>query len=165
MQMDNRTDIVIVLDAFKGSSVKQLNAELSINNYFNDYGKLIGTIIPPFSFEPDKAFLTGHYPEETDSAAHFWFSPQTSPFLKSKFSNIADNFPHIFQLFFRRWLRWKLNLKSKQYTLCRNIHSARIPFSFLPYFDIVNKIKPTEKQFSKFLTIFDLPNQKINITI
>lgn len=142
---NDSVSVVIVLDGLRSSAVKKLSLEISFACGSGvKVGSLSGEIIPPFSFEPDAAFLTGNYPEETNSGTHFWYAPETSPFRPiNSWTRVAEHIPHIGQLALRKWLRHKA-------------FTARIPFSLLSYFDIVQKYGPLDEKFSNFETIFGL---------
>lgn len=137
--------LVCVLDAFRVDAVPTLAQVL------NREPAATGCVIPPFSFEPDAAFLCGRYPEETDSGTHFWYRPEASPFRRlSRWGPVADRLPHLFQLSLRHWLRWNARGRA------RRITTARIPFSFLPFFDVVRQHGPLDGRFCVFPTLFDL---------
>ncbi len=154
----NSTNIVIVLDAFRSSLVNKLSVKISLSgDCKGKVGKLVGEIIPPFSFEPDAAFLTGHHPEQTDSGTHFWYAPEASPFYGIKrWVKVVDRLPHMAQLAVRQWIRWHMKRREETKRVYRNAQTARIPFPFLPYFDIAIKHDPLEEGFSQFPTIFDI---------
>ena len=154
----NATNIIIVLDALKSSFIENINSRISFHiRRERKMEKLTGEIIPPFSFEPDEAFLTGHYPEETNSGTHFCYAPRTSPFYgMQRFFKVVDRMPYTIQVALRRWLRWYVKHRIEAGRLRRDVHTARIPFRFLRYFDIVGKYSPLDEGFSQFPTIFDL---------
>jgi len=120
-------NLVIIIDALGKRALNQLLEECQFN------GSMSGTFIPPFSFEPDTSYLSGHYPGDTDSGTHFWYNGENSQLL--------------FQSTIRSCIR----------KCIRN--TASIPFSFLPYFDVVQKKKPVDQGFCEFPTVFDLLRQ------
>ncbi len=154
----NNTNVVIVFDAFRGSFAEKLSARLSLRVASRGgVQKITGGIIPPFSFEPDAAFLTGHHPEETNNGTHFWYDPECSSFrgIISR-SGIADRLPWSMQLALRKWISWHINPSADAQNVERRISTARIPFRFLHYFDVVQKRMPFKEDFCPFPTIFDL---------
>ena len=118
---------------------------------------LRGEIIPPFSFEPDAAYLSGRFPEETDGGTHFWYAPEASRFKgMRRWGWFGDRMPYLIQLGLRRWVRWRAARKAETDRLERSVSTARIPFRLLPYFDVVTKHYPFEQDFCSYSTIFDL---------
>ena len=147
--------LVCVLDALRADAVPSLGDSLGLQPTAS------GSVVPPFSFEPDAAFLCGRYPEETDSGTHFWYRPESSPFRwLRKWGPLADHLPHSFQLGLRRWVRWNVQRQLAALGSARSATTARIPFSFLPYFDIVQRWMSFDERFCKFPTIFDLLRAK-----
>ena len=110
-----------------------------------------GSIVPPFSFKPDAAFLTGLYPEQTDSGTQFWYEPDASPFRSIKWIKRASILPYFLQLGLRRFLRLAVG---RAYHC--PITTARIPFAFLQYFNQVWDRYPFEEGFGTSPTVFDL---------
>ena len=137
--------LVCVLDALSADMVPALVRALG------EEPAVCGSVVPPFSFEPDAAFLCGRYPEETDSGTHFWYAPESSPFYWLKgWGGALDRLPHLGQLALRRALRLGVRRRGKP------VLTARIPFALLPYFDAARSHYPTERGFSDFPTVFDL---------
>lgn len=110
-------------------------------------------IKPPFSFEPDAAYLCGKAPEDTDSGTLFWFDPENSRFKDiKKVSNFLPNNPLLIKKIFKKIVVRYLNQKG---TLIKK-DIGLIPFDFLPFFDFSeehNLFDPTVSY--KFKTIFN----------
>lgn len=104
-----------------------------------------GSLVPPFGFETDGAYLAGLHPEESDEGFHFWYSPETSPFrLVKRWGRCFDAVPRALQ----RGLRAALGRTGPA------LHD--IPLSFLRFMDVRRKGNPFDHGCYPSDTFFDM---------
>jgi len=118
---------------------------------------LSGTLMPTFGFEPDAAYLAALYPDECDGGMHFWYDPDNSHFkIARMLPKWVDKAPQLVQLGLRRLIRCYVG-KSTDYPRIRYApQSCRIPFRYLPYFDIAEKHLFDDTHFAAGRGIFSL---------
>jgi len=157
--MSSEIVVAIQLDAFRHDYIT--NNDSPFLSLLRKRG-IAGSLIPPFGFEPDAAYFAGLYPEECDGGAHYWYSPDTSPFKFTRFwSRCLEWLPELPERVVRRAIGWATSLNSK-YSLIRCYAStARIPLSLLAYFDFPMKQLPYEKDFiSGKKTVFNILSER-----
>ena len=145
--------VVCMLDALSMSGIEIISSMIKVPS-------IRGAIIPPFSFEPDAAYLCGHYPEETNTGTHFWYKPTSSLYYVSGWIRLLDHLPEFAQLAARRWLRWRATCCKKPSIVKESITPARIPFKFIKYFAVANRPVSDSEGAYHFPTIFDLLRSK-----
>ena len=124
--------------------------ESSINVVFECKTK----VLPPFSFEPEAAYLTGKSPQQTDSGTHLFFDPHNSPF--SNFRKILSILPDNPRLIKRILRRIFSDYVSKTHPESY-FSIGFIPFKFLPYFSVSQNINLFERDSKfKYMTIFNV---------
>jgi hypothetical protein len=144
--------VIIILDALKDTSV------FYKNHLFNNYYK--STILPPFSFEPDAAYLTGYSPEDTDSGTMYWFDPPTSKFNGVPFLRFLPERPSFVKKIGKRYVSITLRLLNK-ISNDEKENLGMIPFNVLPNFSLshdMNLFNPSVK--FKYETIFNKLKKK-----
>ena len=122
--------IVVILDALKDTT-------LFDDSFFSGYQKK--TVLPPFSFKPEAAFLTGHPPEITNSGTMYHLDEDKSKFKNIPFLNLLPNSPVILKKLSNRilvkYLTYLGYLKKNEKIVLGNI-----PFKILPYFSLANDV-------------------------
>lgn len=115
------------------------------------------TIIPPFGFEPDGAYLTGTYPETYQGGAHFIFRENSPgiPFSKLIPSQF-DRLDKYTQYPVRKFLQMLISVFGGSERIRVTPFIGQIPFSLLPYFDYCDYRMPNEHCFKRNVkTVFD----------
>ncbi len=135
--------LVFILDALKNTEVSRYKLPFANNKI----------IIPPFSFEPDAAYLCGKPPHDTNSGTHFWYDPQNSEFKIIK--SLSHFIPEKPQLLKRAIKKIILKyLKFKGLRIKKTI--GLVPFSLLPYFSFSKKLNIFDANIEyKYQTIFN----------
>lgn len=147
--MNRSIGLACLIDALRSDAIK-----IFLEN-FDRPVVASGSVVPPFCFKPDAAYLAGLYPEESNSGTQFWYNPEASPFSMIKWAKKAFLLPYPVQLALRQAIRLVLTKRYRQ-----SISTARIPFQFLPFFSQVWNRFPFEEGFSPSPTIFDLLRQQ-----
>lgn len=149
-----RPTFCIMLDSFRPKDIDDSTTPFlsALKNK-----SVIAEIIPPFSFEPDAAYIAGLYPEESDRGTDSWLSPP--PVLVESISIIAaflDRLPARFtqtvRHLVRAWYRFGHYPPARKYFTTM----ANIPFELLKYFDIVSKQMMFEDHFCRSKTVFEI---------
>ncbi len=134
--------LVIMLDAFRHDY-----PDRSPGGFFRELAACgsCGSLVPPFGFETDGAYLAGLHPDECDEGFHFWCSPETSPFRILKgWGRLLDAIPHGLQ-------------RIPRIALGRmGLAPYDIPFSVLPFMDARRKGNPFDRCRYPSETFFDM---------
>lgn len=106
-------------------------------------------IVPPFGFEADAALFAGLTPEASDTGTHFWRDPGGSCFSITPqwLRRVGDRLPAPLQMALRKYLMMRVARASGFRRLTLHPSTARIPFSQVAEFDVVQKVFPYEAAF------------------
>ena len=139
-----RLTILIQLDACRHDYINENNTPFLFNLKTE---KVSGSLIPTFGFEPDAAYISGLYPDETNGGAQFWYDPNVTPLSSlggwTQVINLLPDLPD-------RVLRRLLKLISKR------IKTARIPYHLLKFFSCPTRGCIDGPKFAKSDTVFEL---------
>lgn len=115
------------------------------------------TLIPPFGFEPDAAYLSGTFPEEYGGGAHFRFAENGSGISVAKYiPNFFDSIHPKFQKLIRRFVEFIIASQGNTQRIRKQSLIGFIPFWLLPFFDYNNKFFIYEQGYAgNAATIFD----------
>ena len=146
--------IIFILDALRFKSADYLSDHINLDSYIID-------VLPPFSFEPDAAYLCGLYPEESNAGMKIW---------KRKHKNnnfIFDilNYIPFHSKIYRQLLNKLLKIINVKDISDYNGNIGCIPFNLLKYFELSesnNLFQRSKKGMDK--TIFDSINSDYSYT-
>lgn len=147
--------LIFILDALKANESGVFLSDLIVKNC-----QLI-TVLPPFSFEPDAAYLTGYSPEETDSGAHYCYDPDGSVFKESEnFLRVLLESPLLAKKIGKKILIKYLKYKGFDISEIEG-HLGMIPFNLLKEFSPSSNYNLFNSNTTyKYKTIFNLLKQK-----
>jgi predicted AlkP superfamily pyrophosphatase or phosphodiesterase len=145
--------IIIIVDALKDANLQTI----SLNQIFDDYSKF--TILPPFSFEPDAAYLTGYPPEKTDSGTMYWYHPGNSIFHNIPIIKFLPENPLFLKKICKRIIIRHVKERSK-FPL-QNLNIGLIPFNELKNYSLSHENNWFDGKINnKYQTIFNLLRKK-----
>lgn len=145
--------LVIMLDALN-------HRYLSIGAPFFDEIRSDGlavTVIPPFGFEPDAAYVAGLSPAASNGGTHFWRDPERSVFRWTKhwgrpMANLGSSADRFARLGIRAVNRFAARTRGRR----MNGRPENIPLEQLHLFDVVHSRLMFEPGFTDSPTVFDL---------
>lgn len=148
--LNYRLSLLLQLDACRPDYISEINTPFLCNM---NQGRISGSLIPTFGFEPDAAYIAGFYPDENDGGAQFWYDSTGSPFsFLGKWTRVLNLLPNLPKRVFRRLIkriaRWRC--------LSPSLSTARIPFHLLRYFGFPMRCRMDEPNFVRSDSVFDL---------
>lgn len=147
-------NVVIQLDACRADYISR--GRTPFLQKLADKG-LSGSLVPTFGFEPEAAYLAGLYPDECDGGMHFWYEPEQSHFKTARIlPACVDGAPWIMQLVLRRLISWYVGKRTVYSRVRFASQTCRIPFRYLPCFDIADKHLFDDPKFARGQGIFSL---------
>jgi len=147
--MSNKITILILIDALRYDYISDSNSPYL--KVLTQTG-ISGRLMPTFGFEPDAAYITGLFPDESDGGAQFWFNPESSPFKSIQYiPKYLNSLPYIPSKIVRRIFDSVVRFFSKS-PVCS---SANVPFHLLKYLDFPMKASLEQPEFSSCRSVFD----------
>lgn len=145
-----------MLDAFRCDYFSEATTPF-LWQFSNRENVLVSSTREPMGFRPGPAFLAGLYPEESGICALFKYSPQTSPFRTTRYSEWLGRLPKVGP---RVRARLELEVSRRPEPVYRYTHTtAQIPLPLLRYFDYSEKGLPWEMNF-RSPTLFELMRER-----
>lgn len=120
------------------------------------------TLIPPFGFEPDGAYLTGSNPEDYEGGTHFVYNEKNEgiPFT-DRLPQWLDYLNMYIQYPLRKILQALISRAGSTERIRRQPFIGQIPFSFMKYFDFCERLMPYQPGFAKSIpTVYDYLRSK-----
>lgn len=119
--------IVVIIDALKDVTA------FKDSDIFKEYNQ--NTIIPPFSFKPEAAFLTGYSPEKTDSGTMYIMDEKTSYFKNNFLIKFLPENPYLLRKIIKvlliKYVKFVKKINSN-----KKIDIGFIPFKLLSKFSL-----------------------------
>ena len=146
--------IIFILDALRFKSVNLLREHIHCKTFFKD-------VYPPFSFEPDAAYLCGLYPEDSNAGMKIW---KKNNYDSSLLFTLLSFIPYNGKLY-RQVLNKILKIIKYKYLKDFNGNIGCIPFELLKYFELSEKNNLFSKSSKDNVkTIFDYMNSPYSYT-
>ena len=140
--------LFFILDALKFSTVDNLQKQINHKTY-------VAQVRPPFSFEPDAAYLCGLYPQDSNAGMKIWKREVEKESKIFNALNLIDYESKRYRQIINKILRF-FNIKDLQDF---NGNIGCIPFNLLKYFELSEKNNLFQKNNDpKYQTIFNQIN-------
>tara|TARA_B100001142_G_C14327551_1_gene652834 strand:- start:1075 stop:2214 length:1140 start_codon:yes stop_codon:yes gene_type:complete len=146
--------IIFILDALRFKSIDILRKNINSKTLCKD-------VYPPFSFEPDAAYLCGLYPEDSNAGMKIW---KKNNYNNNLLFNLLSFIPYNGKLY-RQILNKILKITSYRYLKDFNGNIGCIPFNLLKYFELSEKNNLFSKSNKHNMnTIFDFIDSEYSYT-
>jgi hypothetical protein len=151
--MTAKTLVMVMVDGLRHDYVTDEDAPF-LSALARDHAR--GSLVPPFGFEPDGAYLSGLDPEECDGGAQYWRNPAEQVFHLTPLFNLLEVVPACWwHRIVRRAARLIAQVFARDPMTRKMAPTNQIPWRFLPRFSFPMKRFACDPGFTPTPTIFD----------
>ena len=141
----NKITAVILIDALRYDFITREDSPFLYSLLRKN---ITGKIKEPFAFIMHPTWFAGVYPETSNKAQFYWYSPNTSPYKFTKFFPFLSDKISI--------LRRGLDKIARYISRYSYGTAPHIPLNMLKYFDFADKLPPWAPNYLPQTTLFDL---------